>query len=229
MLKLVFLNFIISFALLEMFLIDLVSLVAVSGNCILNIQISRITAGLFLDWPQMNPSRVNQHNNLELLIQKASSQHVGFLWISSSCWQQPIITLCCTTGGRQINENPWKKNVFEEHKWIIKHRKATAYYTRLHINQQQSTSPFSLRICFTSVTSLLVSFKLLFIQAVCLWGFSCVLAFYKLLKHLHFFSSSAPAVFRCRILSELCWSSHDAFNTHITKTPCFDPGFWHVF
>lgn len=34
-----------------------------------------------------------------------------------------------------------------------------------------------------------------------------------------FFSSSAPAVFRCRILSELCWSSHDVFNTHITK-PC---------
>lgn len=78
MLKLVFLNFIISFALLEMFLINMVSLVAVNGNCILNIQVPHIAAGLFLDWPQKNPPRVNQHN-LVLLIQKASSQHVSFL------------------------------------------------------------------------------------------------------------------------------------------------------
>lgn len=124
-LKLVFLNFIISFALLEMFLIDPESLVAVSGSCILNIQVSHITAGLFLDWPQKNPPRVNQHNNSELLIQKSlqsarwfplnfiqlltTANHNTVLWlfylsvISHAFHKQPFKQ---TTGGRQINENP---------------------------------------------------------------------------------------------------------------------------
>lgn len=63
-----------------------------------------------------------------------------------------------------------EKNTFEAHKWIIKRCKTTAYHTRLDINQRWSSLPSSLRICFASVTSLLPSFKLFYIRAVCLFS-----------------------------------------------------------
>lgn len=157
-------------------------------------------------------------NFIQLL---TTANHNTVLWlfylsvISHTFHKQPFKQ---TTGGRQINENPWKKmslKYISESSSAAKQQHIIQGYTSTsssrHPHPRCSFALHLSHLCWWVSSS--SSSKL----SVC--EFLCVLAFYKLLKYLLFFSSSAPAVFRCRILSELCWSSHDAFNTHITK-PC---------